>query len=92
MSWNYGTQASQQNEIKKNVHSCLVHKRRDAAGGHVGAAHRLDLLHRLELLVIKDLVEVDDDLVEEPDALHALVHVRAVELGVTAVTACMAAY
>ena len=59
----------------------LVRHGCDAAGGHVGAPHCLDFLNRLKLLVIKDLVEVDDDLVQEPDALHSLVDVLTVELG-----------
>ena len=44
----------------------------DAAGRHVGAANRLDLLHASELLVVQDLVKVDDYLVQEADALHTL--------------------
>ena len=52
--------------------SHLVAGWRDAAGRHVRAAHGLDLLHARELLVVQDLVEVDDDLVQEADALHTL--------------------
>ena len=54
---------------------------RDPAGRHVGAADGLDLLHVAELLVVEQLVEVDDDLVEESDALDSLVDVLGVELG-----------
>ena len=43
---------------------------RDPAGRHVGAADGLDLLHVAELLVVEQLVEVHDDLVQQPDALH----------------------
>ena len=52
--------------------SHLVAGWRDAGGRHVRAAHGLDLLHARELLVVQDLVEVDDDLVQEADALHTL--------------------
>ena len=53
---------------------------RDPAGRHVGAADGLDLLHVAELLVVEQLVEVDDDLVEQSDALGSLVDVLGVEL------------
>ena len=43
---------------------------RDPAGRHVGAADGLYLLHVAELLVVEQLVEVHDDLVQQPDALH----------------------
>ena len=52
----------------------------NSTGSHVGAAHSLDLLHGGKLLVIQDLVKVNDDLVEKPDALNPLVDVLRVEL------------
>ena len=50
-------------------------------GRHVGASDGFDLLHIPELLVVEQLVEVDDDLVEQSDALDSLVDVLGVELG-----------
>ena len=50
-------------------------------GRHVGASDGFDLLHVPKLLVVEQLVEVDDDLVEQPDALDSLVDVLGVELG-----------
>ncbi len=40
-----------------------------------------DLLNAGEFVVVQDLVKVNDDLVEQPDALHALVDVLRVEVG-----------
>ena len=51
------------------------------AGRHVGAADGLDLLHVAKLLIVEQLVEVDDDLIEQPDAFDSLVNVLGVELG-----------
>ena len=63
-------------KIKCNQSFCpnkyLVRHRCDATGGHVGATHCFDFLHRLKLLVIEDLVEVDYNLVKEPETLETL--------------------
>lgn len=54
--------------------------------GHVRGAGRLDLLDALETLFAEQLVEVGYDLVQQPQALHALVvglqlHVELGEVG-----------
>ena len=67
--------------MKRNDQGYLVGHWGDAASGHVGAPHGFDFLHSLKFLIIEDLVEVDYNLVEEPDALHPLVDVLAVKLG-----------
>lgn len=41
--------------------------------GHVRGAGRLDLLDALETLFAEQLVEVGNDLVQQPQTLHALV-------------------
>ena len=50
-------------------------------GRHVGAANSFDLLHVAKLLIVEQFVEVDDDLIEQPDAFDSLVNVLGVELG-----------
>ena len=54
---------------------------RNPTGRHVGAADGLNLLHVAKLLIVEQLVEVDDDLIEQPDAFDSLVNVLGVELG-----------
>ena len=53
----------------------------NSTGCHVGAADGLNLLHVAKLLIVEQLVEVDDDLIEQPDAFDSLVNVLGVELG-----------
>lgn len=54
--------------------------RNEANDGHVGAAHGLDFVDSPEPVLLEQLVKVGDDLVEQPEALEALV--RAIHLRV----------
>ncbi len=58
----------------------------EADGGHVGGPDGLDLVEGAESVVADEIIEVGDDLVQEPQALDALVvevqlHVELVEVG-----------
>jgi hypothetical protein len=59
---------------KKFVRTRFVRKKAELTSrGHVRGTRRLDLLDGLELVLLEDLVEVGDDLVQQAQALHALV-------------------
>lgn len=54
--------------------------RNEANDGHVGAAHGLDFVDSPEAVLLEQLVKVGNDLVEQSEALEALV--RAIHLRV----------